>query len=169
MPETKKRHIMIANTVGAHMSQEAIQHMVRVVRVTGEWITSSGYAEAKADRCKKMTEEKDAERFTTNAMMIKKERWQHRNLMQKDKIFNVHSVRSAIIEKLKTKSSQRTHTCKCKIDTDSDGNLMPIRMYKMLFLHTNVNELNISKKIVLHAYNNVCIPQMGISRVTIIN
>ena len=58
------------------------------------------------------------------------------------KIFNFHSVTSVILTKLKTKSSQRKDTCKYKIDTGSDGNLMPIRMYKMLFPHTNINELN---------------------------
>ena len=47
---------------------------------------------------------------------------------------------------------------------------MPINMYKMLFPHTNVNKLNksINRKIVLHAYNNSCIPQMGICKVIII-
>ena len=32
-------------------------------------------------------------------------------------------------------------TWKYKTDTGSDGNVMPINMYKVLFLHTNINEL----------------------------
>ena len=58
------------------------------------------------------------------------------------KIFNFHSVRSVIITKLNTKSSQRIDTCKYKIDKGNDGNLMSIRMYKTLFTHTNTNDLN---------------------------
>ena len=54
--------------------------------------------------------------------------------------------------------------CKFMLDTGNDSsNLMPIRMYKILFLHTNINDLNksINRKIVLHTYNNLCIPQMA--------
>ena len=32
--------------------------------------------------------------------------------------------------------------CEFKLDTGSDGNLMCIRMYRTLFLQTNINELN---------------------------
>ena len=53
------------------------------------------------------------------------------------KLFNFHSIRSAIVTKLKHKSSQRTDTYKYKMDTDSDGNLMTIRMY--ISSHTNIN------------------------------
>ena len=45
------------------------------------------------------------------------------------------------------KSSQRADTCEYKIDTGSDGILIPINMYKMLFLHMNVKELNMSIEI----------------------
>ena len=57
----------------------------------------------------------------------------------RSKVFNFHSVRSVTTSKLKTRSSHRTETCKYQIDTGSDGNLMPIKKYKMLFLNTNVN------------------------------
>ena len=44
-------------------------------------------------------------------------------------------------------------------------------MYKMLFPNTNINEVSksINKKVVFHAYNNSCILQMGICRVTLFN
>ena len=64
--------------------------------------------------------------------------------------------------------------CKFKLDTGSDGNLMPVRMYKLLLPQTNIDELNksINKKIVLHTYSNSCIEQMGkmgICHISIIN
>ena len=63
--------------------------------------------------------------------------------------------------KLKTKSSQRIDTCKYKIDTDSDDNIMPIRKYKVHFPHTESEINKCTIKVVLHAYNSSCIPQMG--------
>ena len=86
----------------------------------------------------------------------------------RSKVFNFYSFRSVIIED-ENKNSQKGDTCKYKIDTGSDGNLMPIRKYKLLFPHTNLNELNtsINRKIVLHPYNNLSIPNMG--RVALIN
>ena len=44
----------------------------------------------------------------------------------RSKIFNFHSVRSAIIGKLKAKGSQETDTIEYKFDTGTDGNLMLI-------------------------------------------
>ena len=55
--------------------------------------------------------------------------------------FNIHSIRSIKIAKLKTKSSQGIDTCEYEIGVSSDGNLMTIRMYKMLFPHNNVSAL----------------------------
>ena len=55
------------------------------------------------------------------------------------KVFSFHSIRSEIIAKLKTKGSQKIDMCEYKIERGSDRNLMPIRMYKMLFPHTNIN------------------------------
>ena len=58
--------------------------------------------------------------------------------------------------KVKKEKCQKVDTCEYKIDTDSDGNLMPIRMYKVLFLHKNISDLNksVKRKIVLFIYNN---------------
>ena len=48
---------------------------------------------------------------------------------------------------------------------------MPIRMYKVLFLCTNINKLNRSmhNKIVLCAYDYFCIPQRDVCCNTMIN
>ena len=62
--------------------------------------------------------------------------------MVRSKTFNFCSTRSTIIAKLKTESYQKKETCKYKMDTSNDGNLMPIRMYKMLFPYTNITDLN---------------------------
>ena len=60
----------------------------------------------------------------------------------RSKFLNLHSIRSVIIAKLKTKSSKKVDAYQYKIDTDSNGNVMPIRMHEMLFLHRNINKLN---------------------------
>ena len=84
----------------------------------------------------------------------------------RSKVFNFHGITLVIIMKLKTKSSQKVD----KKSTGNDGNLMFIRMNKMLFLHTNISKLNKSiNKEVLHSYNNSCIPQMVNCRVALIN
>ena len=57
------------------------------------------------------------------------------------KVLNFHSITSVIIAKLKTVSSQKVDTCKYKIDRGSDDDLMPLTMYKMLFPHTNINDV----------------------------
>ena len=57
----------------------------------------------------------------------------------KSKVFNFHSIRSVIIAKVKQKAVKR-NTCEYKTDTGSDDNLMPIRMYKMLYSDANINE-----------------------------
>ena len=54
-----------------------------------------------------------------------------------------------------------------KLDTGSDGNPVAIRMYKTLFLQTNIDESNKTIK-VLCTYNNSCIPQMGICQIAIV-
>ena len=48
---------------------------------------------------------------------------------------------------------------------------MSMRMYKMLFSQPNITKLNVNRqeKIVLHTYNNLCILQMRVCRITIIN
>ena len=94
----------------------------------------------------------------------------HEINLLRSKVFNLHSIRSVLIAKLKKTSSQKKK-CLNKLHTGSDGNLMPIRMYKVPFLQTNIDEINKSrnKKIVFCAYNNSCISQMDICHITVLN
>ena len=47
---------------------------------------------------------------------------------------------------------------------------MSIRMFKTLYPYTKITDLFKSvEKIILHANNNKCIPQMGVCKVNIIN
>ena len=75
-------------------------------------------------------------------------------------IFNLHSIRSVILAKLKQKRSNEVDRYGYKINRGSDGNLMSTRMYKALFLCANLNDLSksISRKIELCTYNKSCIP-----------
>ena len=69
------------------------------------------------------------------------------------------------------KSSQETEMFKFELGTGSDGNLVPIRMFRISFTQININELNKfinEKKIVLCTYNNSCIPQIVICHIVII-
>ena len=77
-------------------------------------------------------------------------------------IFYFYSMRLVIFGKWK---------CANTVDTGSDGNLIPIEMFKMLFSHTIMTDPNksIDWNIIFCTYNNLCIPQIGIWRVTIIN
>ena len=88
--------------------------------------------------------------------------------MVRSNIFNFQSIQSIIIAKLKAKASQRTELCKCKMDKGSDGNLMPTRMFKMLYPNTKIMNLNklIDKKSIVHI-KNLCLHQMGVYKVTI--
>ena len=65
----------------------------------------------------------------------------------RSKVFNFLGIRSVTIAILKIKRSQKVDTYKYKIEIASNGNLKPIRMYTMLFPHTNINKLNKSIKI----------------------
>ena len=60
---------------------------------------------------------------------------------------------------------------KFNIYTGSDGNLMPFKIFKVLFLDTKISNINrsIFMKVVLYAYTNLCIQQVGICNITIIN
>ena len=48
---------------------------------------------------------------------------------------------------------------------------MLARMFRVLYPNTKITDLNksVDKKVILHAYNNPCIPQMGVCEVTRIN
>ena len=52
--------------------------------------------------------------------------------------------------------------CKYKINTGSDSNLMPIKMFKVLFHTPNTwFKQDCIQKNILHAYSNLHIPQTG--------
>ena len=84
-------------------------------------------------------------------------------------IFNFHRVRSVITAKLKTKSSQKVQMYKFKVDTGSNSNLWPSKVFKLLFPHSKITDLNKSIDKIIYAYNNLCIEQMAVCKVTIIN
>ena len=60
--------------------------------------------------------------------------------------------------------------CKYKIDIGSDGNLLPIKLFRGLFPHTRITDFNKSmvRKIILWSYNKSCIPQMAVCKVNVI-
>ena len=64
-------------------------------------------------------------------------------------VFTINSMKSIIIAKLKTKTSQRTELYKYKININSDGNLLPIRMFKALYPNRKTMDQNksIGKKL----------------------
>ena len=59
----------------------------------------------------------------------------------KIKVFNFHGIRSVIIAKLRTKSIPKTALDEYKINSSSNGNLMPLMSY-VLFPNTTITELN---------------------------
>ena len=89
----------------------------------------------------------------------------------RSKVFNFSSVKSIIFAKHKARSSQIVEICKCKIDTGCNGNLMLIKMFKTLFPHSKITNLDrpLDRKIILCTCYNSCLPQMAVSKVTIIN
>ena len=123
---------------------------------------------ARADRCQWLQRKMQSSSWQTSGHWCGRHRSKNIDLVR-SVMFNFHSVRSITITKLKTKSSQKIETDKQKLDIGSDGNLMPIKMYRMVFLYRSVTDLNKSMKIVLCTYNNSSIQQMGLCRVTIIN
>ena len=66
------------------------------------------------------------------------------------KMVNINSVRfnwnhSAILANLKTSSNKFTIMVPYKVDTESDGNIMPFHIYKKLYLSTTVDQLAATK------------------------
>ena len=98
------------------------------------------------------------DRSTEKIMMCAKMLRKQRSLIQY--IFNFQSIQSITIAMLKTKTGQRTELCKYKTDRSSDGNLLSIRMLKVLYPNTKITDLNKSidktkntENIVIHSYN----------------
>ena len=51
-------------------------------------------------------------------------------------------MQSVIIVKLKIKTNQRTEICKYKTDNSSEGNLLPIRIFKAPYPKRKITYLN---------------------------
>ena len=78
--------------------------------------------------------------------------------------FHFNCTCSVIMAKLKTSSSQNNAIMKYKIDTGSDGNILPCHVLKMLFRRTTEEHLSAKK----HEYyskklNKTRIPQLLIN------
>ena len=63
-------------------------------------------------------------------------------LMQQRQNFNFHSVRSVLITKLRTRTGQNAAKPDYKINTGSDGNLISINIFRMLFPRMPIAKLN---------------------------
>ena len=138
------------------------QHIARMVLGLTVLIFLSECAGVRDKTCQHIAAEKNTEQFMKQAKVLRILRCQNRVM------FNFHSIWSVIIGKLEIKSRE---TCKYKIDIDSDGSLIPIRMFKMFFLHTNLIMQNksVEKTMILCIFNTLCLPQIRVSRVAIIN
>ena len=112
---------------------QIMQEQTRVKEVTSTWQESFKvrklntlieYAEARAHRCQKMSN--DAEHFMTHAMMTRKD-------IVRSTISNFCNIRSVIFARLKPKKQEILDTCEYKVDMGIDGYLVPTRVYKILF------------------------------------
>ena len=143
---TEEKVLSIVNTVGTYMKYRKLNHFEQLCRIQSMQVPKDD----KRQRAIHNTCQDDGDREVTTQEFA----------TVSSKVFYFHSIRSVIITKLKTKSSQKADRCEHKIDTGSDGNLLTTRMYKDLFLHTDINDLNksISQKfccmpLISHAYH----------------
>ena len=68
---------------------------------------------------------------------------------------NFESVRSVIFTKLESSTSQQRNQITYKINTESDGNLIPFRVFKTLFPKSTIADLHATKNssVMLKTYN----------------
>ena len=106
------------------------KHQIMIARSMTEQIISSEWPEARAllkvlrngnrEKCRavhnKYLNDEETEATTKEFFMVR------------SKIFNFHSVRYVTTAKLKAKILMKKKTCKYKIHTSSDGNVMPSRI-----------------------------------------
>ena len=83
--------------------------------------------------------------------------------------FNVNSIYSVIVTKLKTSYSQNRALMQYNIDTSSDSNIKPYHIAKVLFPRARKEQLEATKtgELFLKTYNKTAIPQLGICGVKI--
>ena len=118
--------------MGIHRCLENAQYMARDAEDVTKWTILGKYAEARADRPPEMTIDGAVQEVCQGHEEM--EVATHEFDTVRSKVFIFHSIRSVLIEKVKTESSQKAEICKFKLDIGSDSNLMPVRMYKMLFM-----------------------------------
>ena len=77
-------------------------------------------------------------------------------------LISFNSNHSMILAKLKTSSKQATMTVPFKVDTGSDGNIMPFNIFKKLFPNTTEDRLATTKDTtMLRSYKSITITQLG--------
>ena len=81
--------------------------------------------------------------------------------------FNINC--SVLTVNLKTSAGQNSITVPYKIDTGCDGNLMPMHIFKKLFLGVTNEQLaaTINKCILFKTYNKITITQLGMCKVVV--
>ena len=83
---------------------------------------------------------------------------------------NINSNHSAIIANLKASSNKATTALPYKVDTGSDGNIIPLNIFTKLFPSTTADQLVATKDATkLRAYNCKTITQLGRCKVEIEN
>ena len=80
---------------------------------------------------------------------------------------NLDSIKSVLFTKLESSTSQRQNKMTYKIDFWADGNLMPFRIFKSLFLKVTIQLLSATKNnsAILKMYSTSNIEQLGICSV----
>ena len=76
---------------------------------------------------------------------------------------NFDNVKSVIFTKLESNTSQKGNNITCKVDTESDNNLMPFKVFKILFLKSAMTKLCTTKNnsVALKTCNQSDTEQLG--------
>ena len=82
---------------------------------------------------------------------------------------HLNKNQSLITAKLETQAHRNTIEIPYKIDTGSDGNIMPLLMFKKLFRNTTEEQVqkSIQSHVRLKTYNKTHITQLGMCMVVI--
>ena len=120
-------------------------HMERHVQCVEKTTTSKRSAEG----CKALTHKKNAMKVNINSMNIN-------SIM-------LNSKCSVITANLKTSSSQASFVVPYKVDSCSNGNIMPFHIFRNLYLRSTKEQLAAIKNenIKLRIHNSITITQLG--------
>ena len=110
--------------------------MARTALVVAEQIISNTCAEVQSGEKQEMLSKKGTEKFDMHQDAEDPEVSKDEFDIVRSRVFNVHSIQSIIIAKLKAETSQGTELCKYKRDIGSDGSLMYMSLFKAL--HPNI-------------------------------